>query len=193
MLRKASIIHGTDGSPRDIAWQSWLKNELEGKGCKVWFPQLPECHAPNVEVYDQFFTDSEWDFADNLIVGHSSGATATLHLLNRADFPQVKAVVLVATFLNERLLKGVSWYEPGQFKKLFVEEFDVEKIKNKAQKFYFVHGDDDPYCDYEEAKKLCEKLGGTFLTIRGGGHIAKTSGITELPTLIEALRRDGLI
>lgn len=187
------MLHGTNGSPSELQWQGWLERQLEAAGYKVYFPQLPDCDAPNLKTYDQFLKDSGWNFSDNVLIGHSSGATTVLHLLMQDWFPHVRAVVLVGTFLNERLLNAALWYVPGQFDYLFVEEFDTEKIKLKADAFYFVHGDNDPYCDYNEAKELCDKLGGDFITMPGAGHLAKSANIAVLPELIERLRSDEIL
>ncbi len=193
MTKRAVILHGTDGSPTELPWQAWLKSQLESNGYEVYFPQLPECHTPNLGLYDDFLKRSEWNFSDNLLIGHSSGATAALHLLGQEWFPKAQATVLVGTFLNEKLLKNAAWYEAGQFDKLFVDAFQPETIKEKSEKFYFVHGDNDPYCDYDDAREFCERLGGSFLTLPGGGHIAKSSGVAKLPILVEQLQRDGFL
>lgn len=186
---RAVILHATDGSPTNVKWEAWLQHELKKRGYTVWFPQLPNSHTPNVSTYDAFFAEAGWDFADNIIVGHSSGSTTLLHLLNKPDFPKIQAAVLVGTFLNERLLESAEWYEPGQFDGLFVEEFDLERIKQKADKFYFVHGTDDPYCDYEEVEKMCEQLGGIFIPIQNGHHLGESSLVHELPDLLNAMER----
>lgn len=193
MPKRAAMLHGTDGSPDELPWQAWVKEQLESSGYEVYFPQLPDCHEPNLATYENFLQDSGWDFEDNILLGHSSGATTALHLLGQSWFPRVRATVLVGTFLNERLLDDVSWYEPGQFDDLFVETFDPKLIASKSDAFYFVHGDDDPYCDYTEARELCDQVGGTFITMRGSGHIARSSGVSELPLLTEKLRADGLV
>lgn len=186
-MKKAVILHGTDGSPSGIPWQGKLKAYFEAKGYEVFFPQLPGCHRPNLARYDEFLQSAGWDFTDNIMVGHSSGATTLLHLLNQDWFPKVRAAVLVGTFLNERKLEGASWYEPGQFKDLFVESFDPEKLATKADTLYFVHGDNDPYCDYEEARDLCERTGGKFITIPDGGHLNASINDAWLSELTEVL------
>lgn len=192
-MKRAVILHGTDGSPIELAWQAWLKAQLEASEYEVYFPQLPGCHKPNLKKYDMFLRNSAWNFSGNIIIGHSSGATTLLHLLQQDWFPRIRAAVLVGTFLNEKLLHQASWYKPGQFDDLFVEDFDVAKIQQKAEQFYFVHGDNDPYCDYDEAKSLCEELHGIFLTVHGGGHIASSAAIEKLPILTDRLQVDGLL
>lgn len=193
MTKRAVLLHGTDGSPTELPWLVWLKAQLETSGYEAYFPQLPECHTPNLALYDAFLQDSGWDFKDNLLIGHSSGATAALHLLTQDWFPAVRATIFVGVFLNEKLMESADWYEPGQFDNLFVDTFDPAIVRKKSDAFYFVHGSDDPYCDYTDAQNLCKQLDGTFLTIQNGGHIAGSSGITELPILVEKLRDDGVV
>ena len=191
-MKKAVLLHGTDGTPNDH-WFPWLKKELEENGYQVYAPTLPENHTPNRDVYEEFLKKSDWDFTDNLLVGHSSGTTTTLNLLMADWFPKVKASVLVGTFLNENLLNEHEWYVPGQFDKLFVQEFDVEKIKSKCPEFIFVHGDNDPACDYNDARKFCQKLGGDFIAIKNGAHLNGSSGIVEIPEILEKLTEKDLL
>lgn len=191
-MKKAVLLHGTDGSPNDH-WFPWIRDELEKNGYEVFAPTLPENHTPNWDMYEEFLRNSGWDFSDNLLVGHSSGTTTILNLLMADWFPRVKASVMVGTFLNERLTKTADWYEAGQFDKLFVQDFDVEKIKSKCPDFIFVHGDNDPACGYGDAKEFCQKLDGDFITIMNGEHLSGSSGITEIPEIIEKLNEKDLL
>lgn len=191
-MKRALILHGTDADP-SIKWQPWLQEQLEAEGFEVFFPLLPDNTKPNRQTYEKFLRESDWNFSDNLVVGHSSGATTALNLLLTDWFPKQKAVVLVGAFLNEKFTKKLGAFPDGHFDDLFVEEFVPEKIKQKAEAFYFVHGDDDPYCDIEDAKKLCNAVGGTFITIPGGHHLGGSSGKIALPELVERLKQDDLL
>lgn len=192
-MKRALMLHGTDGSPTELAWQGWLQQQLVADGWQVFFPQLPDCHRPNLATYDAFLQRAGWDVTDGLVIGHSSGATTTLHLLGQDWFPHVRAAVLVGTFLREDLVKTAPWYEPGQFDQLFVDEFDTAQLRTAADAFYFVHGDNDPYCDYAEARQLCAQLDGTFITLSGAGHIASSANIAEMPELVGELVNDGIM
>lgn len=191
-MKKAVLLHGTDGTPNDH-WFPWLKKTLERNGYEVYAPELPENHTPNREIYEKYLRESGWDFTDNLLVGHSSGTTTILNLLMSDWLPKVKASVLVGTFLNEKLLEGHDWYKPGQFDGLFVQDFDIEKIKSKCSEFIFIHGDNDFACSYDDAKEFCDKLSGDFITVKGGGHLSGSSEITELPQIIDKLKEKNLL
>lgn len=191
-MKRAVILHGTDADPR-IKWQPWLKKYLEDQGYEVFFPILPDNGKPNRQTYEKFLRESGWDFSDNIVIGHSSGATTVLNLLLADWFPKVKAVVLVGTFLNEKLTKSLGAWPDEHFDGLFVEEFDPVKLKQGADTFYFVHGDDDPYCDIEDSKILCDAVGGTFITIPHGHHLGGGSGKLKLTELTDRLEQDRIL
>ena len=190
--KRAAIFHGTSGSPAKF-WLPSIKRGLEASGYLVYAPTLPNNDKPNKDTYESFIRASGWDFTNNVLVGHSSGATTILNLLSADWFPHVEAVVLVGTFLNERLTKNAPWYTPGQFDDLFLPAYDPALIRQKADAFYFVHGSNDPFCDIKDAQKLCSELGGTFITIPNGHHLGDASGRTELPELEVMLKKDGII
>lgn len=186
-MKRAVILHGTSGNP-DINWLPWAKKELEQRGYTVWIPLLPENNTPNRHVYDTFLRESNWDFTDNIIIGHSSGATTVLNLLSSEWFPAIDKAILVGTFLNEKKLlnDGVEWYIPGQFDNLFLSRpYDSAKLTDKANKFYFIHGENDPYCDVDDARQLCAELHGAFISVPDGLHLS--SNRKDLPELTEVL------
>lgn len=185
-MKRAVLLHGTSGSTTHH-WFPWLKKELETNGYEVFAPDLPDNNTPNRNTYEKFLRDSDWDFTDNIVIGHSSGATTVLNLLSADWFPHVKAAVLVGAFLNEKLTSTRGDFTPGQFDQLFLPSYDPQTLKQKASSFYFVHSQDDPYCDYRDALTLCEALGGQFIEVKNGGHLSSTWGVTELPGLIEKM------
>lgn len=192
MSKRALILHSTDSSPEND-WLPWMRKQLEASSFEVFAPLLPNNKVPNRHTYEKFLRDSGWDFSKNVIVGHSSGATTALNLLSSDWFPDASTVILAGTFLNQRLTKDADWVQPGQFDNLFLENYDASAIKKRAKAFYFVHGSNDPYCDIDDARKLCKELGGTFIVIPNGHHLGSSSGLTELPKLSEQLRYDGVI
>lgn len=178
-MKRAVILHGTDGAP-DHNWFPWLKAKLEARGYKVWIPSLPGNHTPSREVYNNFLFNADWDFTDSLVVGHSSGAVSVLNLLMDDRCPKIKLGVMVGAWAGG-LPKG---YEKNnkQFDNLFSPNgFDFEKIKHKADRLEFLHGDDDPYCPLEQAKYLANKLDAHLTIVPGGHHLG--SELKELPQL----------
>jgi predicted alpha/beta hydrolase family esterase len=180
-MKKAVILHGTDANP-EANWFPWLKEKLEAEGYEVWVPLLPENHTPNRDVYAEFLLQSDWDFVDNIVVGHSSGAVEVLNLLMDERCPKIKLGVLVSAW-DHGVPTGM---EASQFANLFPPTgFDFERIKQKADGFAFLHAVDDPYCPIEQAEYLARQTSAPLMVIEKGGHLG--AGFTELPELWQIL------
>lgn len=183
-MRRAVILHGTDGHPKHH-WMPWLKAKLKEQGYEVWVPELPENHTPNREVYNDFLLSQGWDFSDNIVVGHSSGAVSVLNLLMDERCPKIKLGVMVGAWAGEKL-NGE--FENGQFDKLFPDAgFDFELIKSKADKLAFLHSNDDPYCPLEQAQYLADELDAPITVLHGAGHISR--GFKEKPEIWDTIYR----
>jgi predicted alpha/beta hydrolase family esterase len=186
-MKRAVILHGTDGKPTDN-WFQWLKLQLEPKGFEVWVPELPNNHTPNRKTYNDFLFKSGWDFKDNLVIGHSSGAVSVLNLLEDDRCPHIKAGVLVGAWshMEETDL------DREQFKDLFPDDgFNFETIKQKAGELIYLHGDDDPFCPLKQAKWLSSQTHSELIIIPKGQHLGSTH--VELPQLLNALEKHRLV
>ncbi|MBC7581846.1 alpha/beta hydrolase [Aeromicrobium sp.] len=193
-MKQAVILHGTGNNPNEF-WQPWLAQSLQHRGFAVLHPELPKNTTPNRQVYNDFLFDQDWDFTENVLFGHSSGATTVFNFLMDDRCPHIKAAVLIASFTE--LSPGIidaSWYESGQFDHLFSPNgFDWEFIRSKCDAFYFVHGSDDPYCSIDVARQICSELNGKFIVIDGGGHLGGSSDLTELPSMLKLLEFDAVV
>lgn len=151
-------------------------------------PDLPNSDYPNVERYNKFLLGSDWDFNDNLIIGHSSGSVEILGLLQA--LPKnlaVNTAILVGSF-SEVLATDPDWKE---MKGLFEKPFDFVKIKHTAKHFIFIHSDNDPYCPIEQARYLHKQIGGEFIVIPGQQHFSfhLDPKYKRFPELIEIIKR----
>lgn len=182
-MKRAVILHGTNSRP-ESHWIPWLKRRLEEQGYEVWAPHLPGNHRPDREAYNDYLLSQGWDFADNIIVGHSAGAVSVLNLLMDERCPKIKLGVMVGAWAGGR----PKWhFEPGQFAKLFPEGgFDFELIKSKADKLAFLHSDNDPFCPLEQAEYLAGQLDTPIAVLHGAGHIGR--GFKEKPEIWEIIR-----
>ncbi len=177
-MKKAVILHGTDGSP-ELIWIPWLKAKLEAAGYEVWTPQLPDCDKPNRDTYADFLFGSGWDFTNNIVVGHSSGAVEVLNLLMDKHMPHIRLGVMVGAWMGG-LPNGYD--DPEVFAHLFPRHgFKFRHIRAQADQLAFLHGSDDPYCPVEQAVTLAAKLTAPLLIVPGGGHLGKQ--FPELPQL----------
>ena len=184
-MKNALILHGTKGSSTGN-WFQWLKGKLEEKGYTVWVPDLPGAEAPNVKRYNEFLLSGDFVFnEETLVIGHSSGAVEILGLLQALPkTTKIRAAILVGAFmdnLGEENLNG-----------LFEEPFDFETIETHADKFIFIHSDDDPFCPVEGAKYLADMLDAEFILKSGQKHFSVgTAGdaYKEFPLLLEVIEK----
>lgn len=188
---KFLLLHGTSATSKSN-WFPWLKAELEKLGHEVWAPDLPDADRPNIETYWKYLSENSngWDFSDNVWIGHSSGAVAILGLLQK--LPQetkINSAILAGAF-TKRLAESPSW---AMLKDLFDEafdSFDYEKIKQKSDKFIFVHSKDDPICDIDQARELHDLIGGEMIEFEGMKHfsVKQDPRFTEFPELLEIVK-----
>jgi predicted alpha/beta hydrolase family esterase len=186
-MKRALILHGTDGSPGSN-WLPWLKSTLKTKGYEVWTPQLPDCHTPNRETYGDFLFSQGWDFTDNIVLGHSSGAVEVLNLLMDERLPHIKLAVMVGAWAELDVPDGykenilAAGLSREQFLNLFPPQgFDFALMKSKADHIVFLHGSDDPFCPLEQAEYLAKALDAPIMVVPDGHHLG--SRFTELPEL----------
>jgi len=184
-MKRALILHGTDGSPEGN-WFPWLKTKLEAEGYDVWVPELPENHTPNRELYDNRILGSR-DMADTIMVGHSSGAVEVLNLLMNPRCPCIRLGVMVSAWPGGYpKTDGTFEWDPGEFDKLFPPEgFDFATIKAKADRLAFLHGARDPYCPVAATEQLAKQLDAPITIIPDAEHF---SGVRELPELWEIIK-----
>ena len=90
--------------------------------------------------------------------------------------------------LFEKKSPGGEW-EPNA--ELFDYKFDFKKIKKQANRFVFIHSDNDLYCPLEYVKYLSKELDGELIVIKGAGHFSMGSGgerFRKLPDILEILK-----
>jgi predicted alpha/beta hydrolase family esterase len=181
---KAVILHGTGNDPNGN-WFPYLKTELENLGYEVWIPNLPGADYPNVRRYNKFLLNSGWDFNNNLVIGHSSGAVEVLALLEALpDGVKVNTAIMVSVFEGD-----LGWED---LKDLGGLKFDYEKIHSRAEQFIVIHSDDDPHCPPEGAKRIAAKLGAEFKLFHGMKHFSEHTDhrFTKFPELIEIIKEE---
>jgi predicted alpha/beta hydrolase family esterase len=182
--KRAVILHAMEQNNQGH-WYPWLKSELEKRGYAVWVPNLPHTDHPDTAEMTTFLLgNTDWDFTDNLVIGHSSGAVEVLYLLQALPpGKRVKTAVVASSFE-----KPVASMET-QHDRMFTKPFDFPKIKQSVEMILFVHGDDDPWCPLDGARHLAAETGGELITVPGGKHLSTSLDprFTEFPEVLELL------
>ncbi len=183
-MKNALILHGLSDNSQ-VNWFPWLKLELEKIGYKVWVPDLPCADFPKQSTWCNYILNNkDWEFnEESIVIGHSSGAVATLGLIQ--CLPKViKHAFLVAAFKDNLKYKGFK-----ELDGLFEEPFDFLMIKKQVNNITFIHSTDDPYCPLEHASYLAVKTGGRLLIQSGSKHFSESTNplYTKFPFLLELI------
>lgn len=185
-MKNALILHGA-GNNHSGNWIPWLKKELEGKGYKVWTPDLPDSDIPNKEKWlNTIFLNKEWIFnSESVIIGHSAGATLILRILeNIQEGIKINKAVLVSGPVEMGMKLEYFVYK----KSLVGSPFDWHKIKSSCNNFFFICSDNDRYqCGEDQAKIMQEHLGGEIILKRGEDHfnLETSPKYKQFPLLLE--------
>lgn len=184
-MKNVLILHGEKGNSKGN-WFPWLKKELEQKEYAVWVPDLPDAEKPNLATWkEHIFARKDWELnKESIIIGHSSGATFMLGLLE--SLPKnvrIEKAILVSPYieLEERtdLLK---------YKNDLLKVFDWKKIQHSCRRFYFIVSDNDPYFyGADQGQILQDRLGGEVVTLAAEGHFNLDKGdkYKQFPELLK--------
>lgn len=185
-MKNALILHGA-GNDSSGNWFPWLKLELEKKGYKVWAPDLPGSGTPVESVWlNAIFKNKKWIFdKDSILIGHSSGATLILRILERLpEYDEVAKAILVAGPVDKG---SIEKYWP--FKEdLTKYQFNWPKIKSASKEFILIYSDNDPYdCGIRHGKVIAKETAGKLILRKGEGHFNLEAGLKyrQFPLLLE--------
>lgn len=188
-MKNILILHGSYSDP-DKNWFPYVKRKAEEIGFVVSVPQLAPIKELNIEKTYHFLLQKNLINPETVMVGHSSGATLILKILQKlSPTVIVKKAILVAGFIDANLTKTLFKEIPkSDFIHLFTEVWDWEKIKKNSRKFIVFQGSDDPYIQMRHAKTLKEKLDGELVLVPGGLHFSIGTGgerFKEFPEILK--------
>ena len=179
-MKNAIILHRTKDKPTDF-WFPWLKEQLEKRGYEVWLPQLPVSDKPNRGDWLPFILEN-WKFTeDTVIIGHSAGAQIIPSVLEKLDV-KIKQAILVSGYA--KALRKTAESENS------VDDFDWKNIQEKAEEFFFINSDNDPWtCNDKQGRIFFDNLGGTQI-VKHEGHMGSSmfnQPYKEFPFLLKLI------
>ena len=175
------IVHGAVGNPEGN-WFPWLAWQLAPSPVRRPCFPTPEGQTLSawLAVADNALKD--WDPAETVLVGHSSGALLVLHLAERTATPY-KAVFPICPFAQDLNLPfdilNASFIRPA---------FDWAAVKQGARAITCFAGDNDPYVPLAYAEAVAKNCSARLNVVAKGGHLNADSGMTEFPQLYKQLK-----
>lgn len=179
-MKRAFLIHGWEGYPEE-GWRPWLKEKLEANGFQVSVPAMPDTDHPKRDAWLERLTKIvATPDEDCYFVGHSLGCITILRYLETLKENQkIGGVILVAGFTSDLGYEDLSSF--------FTKPIAWGKIKSHCSKFIAIHSDNDPYVSLHYGDFFKEKLGAEIIIETNKGHFSGDDGITELPSVFDAV------
>lgn len=190
--RKALLIHGFEGRG-DSRLYRWLRKELENRGIEVFAPTMLTSEHPTVKSWMKELQPIVKSFGPNdIIVGHSLGSKAALHLLNTAKH-KLGHVYLIASAIGqvrdqnfwENLRKSWKGSDIDALKGFWDESVNYKTCDKNASSISLIRSDDDELINDGTHKNLPKNWKITVLN--GYGHFDKTD---SLPILLEMMEKN---
>lgn len=173
-------IHGNGSTHWSFAWAPWLKNKLESLGFNTFFETMPDSIIARSEYWLPFLKDHVRVGKNDILVGWSSGAVASMRYAERNEILGSILVSPSYTDLNDDLEKQSGYFnQPWKWSA-------IRKNQNKIALFW---GDDDPYIPQDEFSFIAKQLESTKIKISGGKHFIEQQ---EFPELLKYIKQTYL-
>ena len=156
-MKKVIIVHGYTSSPNKKKYKI-LSRELSNLGIDYSIPALPGGDFPHsrewLEIIGREVKDSKGPV---VLVGHSLGTRAILLYLDKFEV-KVDKVILIAALNNNE--KENSRRRDKGYVDFFEYVIDINKIKERANKFVVIHLKDDDVVDCAQGVEIANVIWG---------------------------------
>lgn len=172
---KIIFLHGNGGGTVKDDWFPYLRKEFTKRGLTVTSRDFPDADLAR-EIYWLPFLKNELK-ADkySILIGHSSGAVATMRY---AETNQIHGSILVSacyTDLGDEKEKISGYYN---------RPWNWETIRNNQKWVIQYHSTDDPYIPPSEARYIHKKLNTEYYEYNDQKHFFPKD---TFPEMVEAV------
>lgn len=163
-------------------WYAWVRDELRGRGYEVVAHDMPDPEAAHAHIWLPYIEHELQADANCIVIGHSSGAVATLRYLETHQLAGAILIGACYTDLGEESERESGYYTaPWQW----------EKIKANVGWIAQFLSLDDPFIPLAESHYIHEQLGTELHELNGRGHFMtdQSSDNKTFPEIIEVIER----
>ncbi len=178
MSVKVIIIPGNGYSTPEDNWIPYAKRELEALGVKCLTPQFPDAPLARKKYWLPFLKDMCKADEETILVGHSSGALASMRF---AQEYKILGSVLIGAMHTDLGL------ESEKLSGYFDTAWDWVATKNNQQWIVQFASIDDPFIPIHEQRFVSGKLGSEYYEFKDKGHFGGDYYKPEFPELIKVL------
>ena len=182
-LRRVLIVHGYAAAP-DAHWFPWLRDSLDTADVDATVVALPTPDAPEAAAWKDAVVDvigvpdvRTW------VVAHSLGGITVLRALAALTEPwQLGGLVLVSGFTGA--LKSLPVLD-----EYLSTDVDAERIAKNIGVRAMVRSDADAFVPAAASDELAQRLDAELHIQPGAGHFLTEDGVSDLPIVLDLLRR----
>lgn len=177
---KVILIHGNGKSTPNDNWLPYVKSELEKLGIKVIAKQFPDAELAREIFWIPFLKNELRADENTILIGHSSGAVATLRF---AEKNKLLGSVIVGAMYTDLGIENekISGY--------FDREWDWKAIKNNQKWIIQFASTDDPWIPIKEPRFIHKKLDTEYYEFNMQGHFGGDYYKPDFPELIDAFKK----
>ncbi len=171
MKPRIIFIHGNQTMTWKFGWIPWLKNELEAKGFETSFETFPDSIIARAKYWLPFLQDYLHAGENDVLVGWSSGATASMRY---AENHKIKGSILIApscTDLGDDLEKQSGYFDAP---------WNWESIKNNQESIALFYSVNDPFIPLIEFQTIASNINPKDFNLTNRKHFIDDETFPEL-------------
>jgi len=184
-MRKAFIVHGWGGSPKEPLHQ-WIKKNLEEKKFEIIAPLMPNPDEPKIKVWVGKLKDITKNLdKKDIFIGHSIGCQAIMRYLETLNRDvRVDKVIFIAPWIT---LQGIDQEEGAEeIAKPWVETpINFNEVRKHCDKFFCIFSSNDPYVNLSNKDKFEKHLNAKTIVVKNKGHFDYDSKVDSLPEILD--------
>ena len=175
---KVILIHGNGNTWPKKNWFPYVEKRLKQAGIKVIFKHFPDPIKARAKFWLPFITKLGAD-ENTILVGHSSGAVATMRY---AEKHKILGSILV----------GVCHTDLGEPSETISRYYDKpwhwDKIKKNQKWIVQFSSTDDPHIPIREPRFIHKMLNTEYYESKTEGHFSSSDGKTKFPEIVAIIK-----
>ena len=175
-LPKIIFLHGNSGEGISHYWFPYALRAFRKLGLEVVAKDFPDAHLARRSIWLPFLQNECHADKDSILIGHSSGAIASMRW---AEKHEIFGSVLVGAYYTD------TGSENERLSGYFDDPWDWEAIKKNQRWIIQFASVDDPFFPVEEPRLVSEQLNTEYHEFTDRGHFFAP----DFPELVEAVKQ----
>lgn len=171
------IVHGY-AADADKHWFPWLENQLTQMGISCERLNMPDSANPSLDRWLAHLATVEIN-TNTIFVGHSLGCIAILNFLAKKQ-EQIKGAIFVSGFYQPL---------PNLPELSIFTNYYATLPSPPTFPTYVISALDDNVVAHQYSDALAVHLQADYIRLNQGGHFLDREGITELPLVLELVKK----